>query len=118
MIDTPALGLKQATDLAIAVTAILLGEPDQGQTKLIFVLLYRPALQRAARKPDNLACAPLRCTELLTRVDNAITELTGAQAFGFKKSRLSLRISLSSSRSATIFFRRWFSFSSAFISDS
>lgn len=39
VVDPPALGLKQFTDLAIAVTAILLGEPDQGQTKLVVVLL-------------------------------------------------------------------------------
>jgi hypothetical protein len=30
MIDSPTLGLKQFTDFAIAITAILLGEPDQG----------------------------------------------------------------------------------------
>ena len=38
-----------------------------------------------------------------------LVEITGFQAFGFRKSRLSLRINLSGSRGATIFFSRWFS---------
>jgi hypothetical protein len=37
-------------DLAIAVTAILLGVPDQGQTKVIVVLLYDKALHRGRRR--------------------------------------------------------------------
>jgi hypothetical protein len=67
--------LKQFTDLAIAVTAVLLGEPDQGQSQPIVIVLRRPVLQRPARKPDNLACAALRRPELLKRVDDSITEL-------------------------------------------
>ena len=44
-------------------------------------------------------------------MDNGPTELPGRQALGFRWLRLSLRISLSSSSSATIFFNRVFFFS-------
>ena len=50
--------------------------------------------------------------------NDGLTQLLCGQTLGFKKSRLSFRISLSSSSSATIFFRRLFSFSIAFISES
>jgi len=39
VIDPPALGLQQFTELTIAVSAILLGHPDQGKAQLIVILL-------------------------------------------------------------------------------
>ena len=85
VIDPPALSLKQLAHLAIAVAAILLGQPDQREAQLVVILLSRPVLQGAARKPDNPARAALRRAELLARVDDCVAELVSAQAFGFKK---------------------------------
>ncbi len=67
-------------------------------------------MKRTPRKADNCTGTPFSGVELLADVDHGLTQIVGRQAFGFKKSRLSLRISLSNSSSATIFFKRWFSF--------
>jgi hypothetical protein len=83
VIGSPALGLKQLAHFAIAVTAVLLGQPDLRQAQLIVVLVTRPVLQGAAREPDNSACAALGGTELLACVDDCVAKLAGAQPFGF-----------------------------------
>ena len=56
--------------------------------------------------------------KLLARMNNSLTKLPGRQALGFRLLRLSFRIRLSSSTSATIFSKREFSFSRLHSSDS
>jgi hypothetical protein len=116
VIDGPAFGSQELADLAVAVAAILFGKTDQGQPQVILALRDRLIAQGAAGDSEDLAGPPLGCPELLARLDDGGSQVLCRQALGFKKSRLSLRISLSSSRSATIFFSRWFSFSRAFSS--
>jgi hypothetical protein len=116
VIDRPALDPQQFADLAVAVTAVLFGQPDQGQAQIVLVPGNGPIAQGTAGNSENLAGPPLGCPELLASLNDGGSQSLCRQALGFKKSRLSLRISLSSSRSATIFFSRWLSFSRAFSS--
>ena len=118
MVDAPALDPQELPDLPIAIATILLGEPDQGEAQIVLVLSPDLIAEGAPRYPKNLARPSLGRSELLTGLDNRTPQLIRSQILGFKKSRLSFRISLSSSRSATIFFSRWFSFSRAFSSES
>jgi hypothetical protein len=74
-------------------------------------------LQGTAGQTDHPAGPSLRRSQLLTRMDNGLTELPCRQALGFRCGRLSLRISLSSSSSSTIGYNRVFSFSRERTSD-
>jgi len=116
VIDDPAFGSQELANLAVAVAAILFGKTDQGQTQIVLIPEDRLIAQGAAGNAEDFAGPPLGCPKLLARLDDGGSQVLCRQALGFKKSRLSLRISLSSSRSATIFFSRWFSFASAFSS--
>lgn len=92
---------------------ILLGQTDHRQSQGFFipVLSFGLILLRGAYHAYQAAYPPFRCGKLLTGMNNGgLAELLYAQALGFKKSRLSFRISLSSSNSATIFLSRSFSF--------
>jgi hypothetical protein len=102
----------------LAITAILLSQSDQGEAHIVLVLLPNLITQGAACYPKNLAGPTLRGSELLTGLNNCTPQVIRCQILGFKKSRISFRFSLPSSRSATIFLSRWFSFSSAFSSES
>ena len=117
VVHLPAFDAQQLRYLAIAVAAILLRQPDQGQPQGIIISVGRLVLQGTARQTNHPAGPPLRRRQLLARMDNGLTKLLGRQALGFRWLRLSLRISLSSSSSATIFFNRAFSFSRLRISD-
>ncbi len=60
VIDHPAFKPEQLGDLAIAITAILFGEPDHGQAqRFIIVRLAGFVLLRGARHADRSASAPL-----------------------------------------------------------
>ena len=65
VIDGPARGPQKLADLAVAVAAILLGQPDQGQTQVILVSESRFVTQGAARNSEYLAGLPLGCPEPL-----------------------------------------------------
>ena len=117
VVHLPAFDMQQFRYLAIAVAPIPLRQPDQGEPESIIIFSGRLVLQGTTRQANHPAGPPLRCRELLARMDNGLTELPGRQALGFRCGRLSLRISLSSSSSATIFFNRVFSFSRLCISD-
>ena len=106
MVDMPALHSQQFTKLAVSVPAILLSQPDQLQAQGIIVLRRLLVMHRAVRNARRLACAPFRYVKLMTCMNNSLPEVICRQAFGFKKSRFSFKISLSSSRSAAIFFSR------------
>ena len=86
MVYLPALDTQQLRYLAIAVAAILLCQPDQSQPQgiIISISLCRLVLQRTTRQTDHPAGPPLRCRELLTCMDNGLTELPGRQALGFR----------------------------------
>ena len=84
VIYLPALDAQQFGNLAIAVTPILFGQPDQSQPQSIVVLGSRPVLQGASRQADYPAGLPLRRRELLTRMDNGLTKLLCRQALGFR----------------------------------
>ena len=49
VVDRPALDTKKMGDLAISVTAILLGQPDQGQAQLVVIFWDRLIAQRTPR---------------------------------------------------------------------
>jgi len=104
-------GFWEDHNLAITLAAVLLRQPDQRQPQGVIVSVCRLVMQRASRQTDHPTGSPLRRCELLTRVDNGLTKLFGRQALGFRWLRLSLRISLSSSSPATIFFSLVFSYS-------
>jgi len=118
VVHLPTFDAQQFGYLAIAVAPVLLGQLDQGQSQSIIISAGRSVLQRTSRQANYPAGPPLRRCELLARMDHGLTKLFGRQALGFRWLRLSLRISLSSSSSATIFFSRTFSFSRARSSDS
>ena len=103
VIEVPALGAQKLGDHAVAIAAILTGEPNQFQPKRIIVTRRTLITHRRARNPRHRTSPVLRNAELLAGVNNRATLIRYTQAFGFKESRLSLRINLSNSKSATIF---------------
>ena len=109
--------LKQLSDLAMPASTVLLRQPDDRQPQRIIASRNWSILQEAPRDANHPTRPALRRRELLARVNDGLTELLCGQALGFRWFRLSLRMSLSSSSSATIFFSRAFSFSRLFISD-
>jgi len=114
----PALDPQQLSYLAVAIAAIVLDQTDHGKPQTVIVSFHRLILHGTARKADGLTGPALRCGELLARVNDSLTKLARRQALGFRQLTLSLRISLSSSSSATILFSRAFSFSRLRSSDS
>ena len=117
VIDPPSLDPQKFGHLAIAVPAIALRQPDHGEPQLIVIPLDGPVLHETAGKADHLARPTLGRGEFLTRMNDGLTKLARRQALGFRWFRPSLRMSLSSSNSATIFFSRAFSFSKPRSSD-
>lgn len=117
VIDPPALDVEQLGDLAVAISFVLLRQPDYRQPERIVISWGRSILQGAPREADHPERPSLRRRELLACMCGGLTELRCGQALGFRWFRLSLRISLSSSSSATIFLSRAFSFAGLFISD-
>ena len=60
VIDLPAFELQKPGDLAVAITAILFCQPDQGQAQsLIIVFAERFVVLGAAGNTYNSASAPL-----------------------------------------------------------
>ena len=114
----PALDTEQSRYLAVTVTPVVLRQPDQGQPQGIVITLGRLIVQGTAGYTNYPVGSSLGRRQLLTRMDNGLTKIPARQALGFRWLRLSLRVSLSSSSSATIFFRRAFSFSRLRSSDS
>ena len=108
VIDAPTFGSQEFADFPVAVTTVLFCQPDQRQTQIVLALRSSLVALRTAGNAKGLAGPPFGCPELLARLNDGGSQIPCRQALGFKKSRLSLRISLSSSRSATIFFSRWF----------
>ena len=94
----PTFGAEQFTNLAIAITAILFGQSDQDQAQIIISPGSRLVMQGAAGQPNNTAGVSFRRAKLLACVNDSSSEIVTRQALGFKKSILSLRITLSSSR--------------------
>jgi hypothetical protein len=73
VIDQKTFDLQKLADLAVSVSAILFGKPDHSQTLIVIILLFRLIAKGAAGNPKNLACPPLRRTELLTRLNDRTT---------------------------------------------
>jgi len=84
VIDLPAFEVKQLGDLAIAISAVLLCQPDQSQPQRIIVSRGWSILQGAPRQTDDPARSPLRRSELLACVNDGLTELLCGQALGFR----------------------------------
>ena len=84
VVHLPAFDTQQLRYLAIAVTTVLLRQPDQRQPQGVIVSVCRLVMQRASRQTDHPTGSPLRRCELLTRVDNGLTKLFGRQALGFR----------------------------------
>ena len=57
VIDPPAFDAQQSRDLAIAIPAILLGQPDQGESQFFVVSLDRGIALCAARLANDFAGA-------------------------------------------------------------
>ncbi len=101
LIDLPALNAKKFSNLAVAVTAILLGQSDQSLSKAVIFLLYGLIVMCGSRHANRFACMPFREAKLLTHMDDSLAKIGNRQTLSFKKSRLSFKISLSSSSSTT-----------------
>jgi hypothetical protein len=85
MIDLPAFNAKQFSNLPIAISTILFGKSDQGQTQfLVTVFMGRLVLQRRAGDANDTTCPTLRSAKLLTGVDYSLTKNLNRQALGFK----------------------------------
>ena len=84
VVHLPAFDTQQFRYLAIAVAPILLRQPDQGEPESIIIFSGRLVLQGTTRQANHPAGPPLRCRELLARMDNGLTELPGRQALGFR----------------------------------
>ena len=104
MVHTPTFHPQQLGDLPIAVPTILLSQADhrQAQGFLALVLSFGLILLCGPCHIHHTTCTPFRRCKLLTSMNNGLTQQIRRQALGFKKSRLSLRISLSNSSSAKI----------------
>jgi hypothetical protein len=116
--DLPTFDVEQLGDLAVPVSTVLLRQPDQRQPQFVVISYCRSILQGAPRQTDHPTRPPLRRRELLACMNDGLTQLLCGWALGFRWFRLFLRMSLSSSSSATIFFSRAPSFSKLFITDS
>ena len=118
MVYLPTFEPQQVSDFPRSVTPVFPCQADHSQTQgfLVLILSFGLILLRRTHHVYYAACPSFRCSQLLTSVNDGPTQLLNVQAFGFKKSRLSFKISLSSSNSATIFLSRSFSFCKAFIS--
>ena len=73
MIDQKTFDFQKLADLAVTVSAILLGKPDHGQTLIVITLLAYFIAQGAAGNPKNLTCPSLGGAELLTRLNDRTT---------------------------------------------
>jgi hypothetical protein len=80
----PALDTKQSRYLAVAITPVLLRQPDQGQPQGVVITLGRLIVQGTAGQADHPAGSSLRCGQLLTRMDNGLTKIPARQALGFR----------------------------------
>ena len=68
VIEVPALGAQKLGDHAVAIAAILLGEPNQFQPKRIIVTRRTLITHRRARNPRHRSSPALRNAELLAGV--------------------------------------------------
>ena len=84
VVHLPAFDTQQFRYLAIAVAPISLRQPDQGEPESIIIFSGRLVLQGTTRQAYHPAGPPLRCRELLTCMDNGLTELPGRQALGYR----------------------------------
>ena len=84
VLDDPAFDTKKLGDLAITVTAILLGQPDQCQAEFVIILWCCLVAQRAPRQADRFAGSSLRRIELLANTDHSLTQIGNRQTLGFK----------------------------------
>ena len=73
VIDDPAFDTKKLGDLAITVTAILLGQLDQCQAEFVIILWCCLVAQTAPRQADRFAGSSLRRIELLTNMNYSLT---------------------------------------------
>jgi hypothetical protein len=73
VIDQSAFDLQKLADLAVTVSAILLGQSDHSQALIVIILLACLIAQGAAGNPKNITCPSLGCAELLTRLNDRTT---------------------------------------------
>ena len=110
---------RQFSNLAIGLFTVLLGQTDHGEAQSVLSILFDSLVPQGGTTEAYYAISStFRRSQLLARMDFGLEELVKTYASGFKKSRLSIAIGLSSSSSAKIFFRRWFSWRRDFIYDS
>ena len=85
MIDEPAFNAEQFSNLAIPISTILFGQPNQGKAQfLVTVFVCCFVLLTGTGNAYNPAGAPFRSTQLLTGMDYGLTQPINRQAFGFK----------------------------------
>lgn len=84
VIDPPTFDVKQLGDLAIAISTVLLRQPDNCQTQRIVISGGWSILQGAPREADHPARPSLRRRELLACMNGGLTELRCGQALGFR----------------------------------
>lgn len=85
VIDHPAFNTKQAGNLSISVSAILLRQPDHRQAKLFLIILLNANI--AVRTPghaNRFARSSLGCVQNLTNMKHSLTQIGNRQALGFR----------------------------------
>jgi len=71
VIDDPAFGSQELTHLPVPVAAVLFGEPDQGQTQVVFMPRDGLIAQAAAGNAEDLTGPPFGCPEPLPGLTTA-----------------------------------------------
>ena len=105
-VHIPAFDTKELGDLSIAIAPLLLRQSNDHQSQRIIVALSWLILQAAPHEADYPARPLPKLGGLLAGVNDSLTILLNGQAQGFRWIGPALRVSLSSSRSVTIFCSR------------
>jgi len=85
VVDRPAFDTKKLGDLAITIATILLGQPDQGQTQFIVIILFDGFVAEcAAGQADRFAGSSFPRIQLLTNMGHSLTQIGNRQTLGFK----------------------------------
>ena len=84
VIKVPALCTQKLGNHSIAVSAILLGKPDQIQPERIIVTRHTLIAHRRTRNTRHRTNSTFRNTKLLASMNNHAALIRYTQAFGFK----------------------------------
>ena len=84
VVDLPTLSTQQLTNHAVTIAAILFSQSNKFQLERIIISLHPMIAHGGARNACHHTSTPLRNTKLLAGINNCLTLLRYAQAFGFR----------------------------------